>query len=100
MGLTCKRCGWERREHSYNGACYGLCGEFKADGLDWQTWKGGTCPTRPDAQVEIIVRAESVLPSAIQRVLANEAWKTSRADNLRWEHLGTGGDIIAYKIAG
>jgi hypothetical protein len=24
----CARCGYERREHSYNGACYGLCGEF------------------------------------------------------------------------
>lgn len=24
----CAQCGFERREHHYNGACYGLCGEF------------------------------------------------------------------------
>ena len=24
----CANCGYPRREHSYNGACYGLCGEF------------------------------------------------------------------------
>jgi hypothetical protein len=24
----CVACGWDRKEHSYNGACYGLCGEF------------------------------------------------------------------------
>lgn len=24
----CQRCGHVKREHSYNGACYGLCGEF------------------------------------------------------------------------
>lgn len=25
----CANCGFERREHTYNGACYGLCGEFQ-----------------------------------------------------------------------
>ena len=24
----CARCGYPRSEHHYNGACYGLCGEF------------------------------------------------------------------------
>lgn len=24
----CARCGYPRKEHSHNGACYGLCGEF------------------------------------------------------------------------
>lgn len=24
----CLRCGYPRDEHHYNGACYGLCGEF------------------------------------------------------------------------
>jgi hypothetical protein len=24
----CANCGHPRTEHSYNGACYGLCGEF------------------------------------------------------------------------
>lgn len=24
----CAGCGFERREHTYNGACYGICGEF------------------------------------------------------------------------
>lgn len=27
-GPPCQRCGHEKKEHSYNGACYGLCGEF------------------------------------------------------------------------
>ncbi len=27
---ACARCGFPRKEHSYNGACYGLCGEFVA----------------------------------------------------------------------
>jgi adenine-specific DNA glycosylase len=26
----CTRCGFEQKEHAYNGACYGLCGEFVA----------------------------------------------------------------------
>jgi hypothetical protein len=25
----CARCGYPRHEHSYNGACYGLCGKFE-----------------------------------------------------------------------
>jgi hypothetical protein len=25
---VCARCGHSRKEHSYNGACYGLCGKF------------------------------------------------------------------------
>ena len=25
---SCLYCGFPRREHSYNGACYGLCGQF------------------------------------------------------------------------
>lgn len=30
----CQRCGHVKREHSYNGACYGLCGEFIAEPAD------------------------------------------------------------------
>lgn len=26
---ACARCGFPREEHSYNGACYGLCGKFE-----------------------------------------------------------------------
>jgi hypothetical protein len=26
---VCARCGYPEREHSYNGACYGLCGKFE-----------------------------------------------------------------------
>lgn len=26
--LACAKCGHPRQEHSYNGACYGLCAEF------------------------------------------------------------------------
>jgi hypothetical protein len=28
MTDKCAKCGHPRKEHSYNGACYGLCGEF------------------------------------------------------------------------
>lgn len=24
----CAKCGFSKSEHSYNGACYGVCGEF------------------------------------------------------------------------
>lgn len=24
----CVTCGFERKEHTYNGACYGICGDF------------------------------------------------------------------------
>ena len=26
--LPCAKCGYPKKEHSYNGACYGLCGEW------------------------------------------------------------------------
>jgi hypothetical protein len=29
----CTNCGYPRREHSHEGACYGLCGEFQAGDL-------------------------------------------------------------------
>lgn len=25
----CRRCGYIRAEHHYNGACYGVCGQFQ-----------------------------------------------------------------------
>jgi hypothetical protein len=31
--LTCARCGLPRMQHHYNGACYGVCGEFMADAM-------------------------------------------------------------------
>jgi hypothetical protein len=36
MGLNtkCVRCGYPEKEHSYNGACYGLCGKFVAPKAD------------------------------------------------------------------
>jgi hypothetical protein len=34
----CAACGLERREHSYNGACYGLCGDF-IEPLRWCSCK-------------------------------------------------------------
>jgi hypothetical protein len=27
----CRHCGYPRSEHHYNGACYGVCGEFVPD---------------------------------------------------------------------
>jgi hypothetical protein len=29
---NCARCGQPQSEHHYNGACYGLCGEYVAPG--------------------------------------------------------------------
>ena len=31
----CAKCGYPRAEHSYNGVCYGLCGEF----VSWRVIK-------------------------------------------------------------
>jgi len=25
----CVKCGWDRKEHAYNGACYGICDKFQ-----------------------------------------------------------------------
>lgn len=29
MTGSCAKCGHPKSEHAYNGACYGLCGEFE-----------------------------------------------------------------------
>lgn len=33
----CLRCGLDRREHAYNGACIGVPGEFLNNSIDWKT---------------------------------------------------------------
>lgn len=65
--ITCARCGFPKSEHHYNGACYGLCGEFiqmtitiaiiLKDIEDALAWRGPSgkamghvCLTRDEAQ--------------------------------------------------
>lgn len=57
----CARCGYPRKEHSYNGACYGLCGEFVST------------PPRTDAAGG----AKCIDPAAIDRLI-------------RWRDVGDG----------
>jgi hypothetical protein len=71
MTDKCAKCGHPRKEHSYNGACYGLCGEFvecssagSADALELARHiEQSTPPTYMDdvlldrADREIVVKA-------------------------------------------
>ena len=41
MPGNCTRCGFPWKEHTYNGACYGICGQFVA-----------ASPAAPGAEVE------------------------------------------------
>lgn len=52
---------------------------------DWIEWNGGACPVDGDAKVEV--------------VLVNGDRQALRARNCDWGHLGTGTDIIAYRLA-
>jgi hypothetical protein len=53
---VCARCGFPRREHNYNGACYGVCGEFaEPQAMTDPDSFTGACPTcgQPYCKAEI-----------------------------------------------
>lgn len=53
---------------------------------EWIEWGGGVCPLPAACRVDYHMRGGA-------HVLIG-----ARADALRWEHTGGGGDIIAYKL--
>jgi hypothetical protein len=50
----------------------------------WIEWNGGECPVGPDVMVEFVCR--------------NGETDKCHAKNLRWSWVGTGGDIIKYRV--
>lgn len=51
----------------------------------WIKWRGGECPVNPDTLIAVEFRNGSI-------------GTMFRANRLRWQHHGAGGDIIAYKL--
>jgi hypothetical protein len=52
----------------------------------WHDWRGGDCPTHPDAEV------------AVQFANGHQSRQDYRAGNLRWSRSGHPFDIAAYKV--
>lgn len=60
---------------------------------DWIEWTGGECPVAPEALILINVRDEPFMSRAML-----DAEAPVRAAGLDWQHIGTGEDIIAYRV--
>ena len=64
-----------------------------SDKSDWIDWGGGECPVAPDVMVMCWMacdRSESDI----------EGWCPIAAGKMRWSHIGSGGDIIKYRVIG
>lgn len=61
-----------------------------SEAAGWIEWGGGDCPVEPEALVNIRCAHERLWPSSVK-------CRPSKAVALRWDHLGLGGDIIAYR---
>ena len=57
----------------------------QAEDDGWIEWNGGDCPVPPRAEIKLGFRD------------GFEGSSTS-PDDLRWDHAGSNGDIIAYKV--
>lgn len=53
---------------------------------EWIQWNGGECPVDPDTMVAVKVRGSS------------SEWPNEICGNLYWDHNGSGGDILAYRV--
>lgn len=54
----------------------------------WIAWAGGECPVPAETVVHVLYRSEH-MPHRLS---------VGPAGVLRWDHRGTGGDIIAYRV--
>lgn len=57
-----------------------------ADG--WIEWKGGACPVAPETPVQIKIRSSITTAGHLE------------AREYRWSHIGSDGDIVAYRVLG
>ena len=57
----------------------------KPDAEGWHKWAGGECPVDPRATVQIRLR---------EGLIGN-----GQAGNVSWAHLGSGLDVIEYRLA-
>lgn len=53
----------------------------------WIAWGGGKCPVSDVARVEYIMRSSGGVPSDV-----------TTAGGLRWNHTGSSGDVVAYRV--
>jgi hypothetical protein len=58
----------------------------------WIEWSGGPCPVEPDTIVRVQIRADTR-----ERADRDHDFDEPAGD-WRWDHQGTRGDIIAYRI--
>jgi hypothetical protein len=58
----------------------------QAEGDGWIEWAGGECPISKDCNVYIRFRD------------MDEPRETGIAGSLRWYHIGSSGDIVAYRL--
>lgn len=80
----CARCGYPQREHSYNGACYGLCGEFEeaqAMTQEHEDWCHAEIK-KLSAKIERLQRINEELLSVLKSIgrIANQAAFMNRAE--------------------
>lgn len=54
----------------------------------WYGWNGGECPVHPETRVELRFFGRET----------NKFETDAPADEFRWDHMGTDGDIIAFRI--
>ncbi|MHB8283634.1 MAG: hypothetical protein ACYDD1_03065 [Caulobacteraceae bacterium] len=55
---------------------------------EWVEWHGGHCPVAPQSLVHVKFRDQ-----------IDGFEERHDADGLRWDHRGSGGDILAYCLA-
>lgn len=53
---------------------------------EWIEWAGGDCPVNGDAEVEFRLRG------------AKPTVSVKKAENLRWNHINSPTDIVAYRL--
>lgn len=58
---------------------------------DWIEWAGGECPV-PD-RTQILVRFR------FENGAGNEGDYSEGPEDLRWSHVGSWGDIVAYRLS-
>lgn len=63
--------------------------ENKNSDHEWIEWEGGECPVDPDEYVQIICKREDLWEGVNPIYMAN---------NVRWAHIGMGGDIVKYRV--
>jgi hypothetical protein len=63
-----------------------MLAEIVAHPIGWQSWEGGRCPVPSDSLVNVMFADGEMYDGVI-------------AGELRWDHIGSAGDIVAWRTA-